>query len=667
MTASEISAHYNNGLGVKGQIEPNLIGGWHFDEGSGILAGDYSGNNFQGTLVNVGVWLPRVIPANAIAGIEVTNIGETGATINWVTSQPSNSVVEYGTTTGYGNSASLPSMVTEHSVPLNGLLPYTTYNYRVKSTTAAGQIIISSNQTFTTLDVRPANNIFYVSPTGQAAGNGSKGSPWDLQTALSNSVGIFPGAIIWMRGGTYRVQQLDGGFTSNLNGTASSPITVRSFPGEWAVIDGNLFNAPLKNRTLLNIYGSYTWFMDFEITNTDPNGRKIDVTTSNPPERRGNSIDDYGIGTKIINLIIHDTGQGIGAWQQGHDNEYYGNVIYNNGWDAPDRTHGHGVYTQNDTGFKLFSDNIFFNGFALNLRTGGTAAASVRNYTWRGNVIFNGIMAWQGPNIENLRVYDNYTYKNTFKMGTEVNSTYLDAEVSGNYFMAGVQMFEFVNGLSFHNNTVWNTDPIGKNMSISTGQTTASVNMQIDNNTYYRSFVQWPYWQFYVTSTATPGNPSYTGDFAYNRTSGTQVQTYAYTGKSWLNDFGFDAHSTYNDFVPTTNQVFVRPNKFDPKHRANIIIYNWHNDQTVNVDLSSMLKLGDKYELHNVQDYFNDVITGTYQGGGGIISIPMTGRTRAKPIGYDQVTGWYHDPLQPNTFPQFGAFVLVKKRRVGRY
>ena len=51
--------------------------------------------------------------------------------------------------------------------------------------------------------------------------------------------------------------------------------------------------------------------MNFEITNSELVTRKIGVSGSNPTEKPSDSVDDVGNGTKIINLIIHDTGQGI--------------------------------------------------------------------------------------------------------------------------------------------------------------------------------------------------------------------------------------------------------------------------------------------------------------------------------------------------------------------
>lgn len=50
---STVKCHYNGGNGTYGRPEYNQIGGWHFDEGSGIDARDYSGHGRNGTLYNI--------------------------------------------------------------------------------------------------------------------------------------------------------------------------------------------------------------------------------------------------------------------------------------------------------------------------------------------------------------------------------------------------------------------------------------------------------------------------------------------------------------------------------------------------------------------------------------------------------------------------------------
>ena len=73
---------------------------------------------------------------------------------------------------------------------------------------------------------------FYVASNGSASGDGSKGQPWDLATALAHPHGVHPGDTIWVRGGTYV-----GHFKSLLRGAPDKPIIVRPHPGEWFVID----------------------------------------------------------------------------------------------------------------------------------------------------------------------------------------------------------------------------------------------------------------------------------------------------------------------------------------------------------------------------------------------------------------------------------------------
>src|SRR5207237_1107658 len=79
---------------------------------------------------------------------------------------------------------------------------------------------------------------FYVAPNGRPDGDGSLRNPWNLDTALSQPIGVRPGATIWVRGGVY-----GSGLTmfhSKLAGTQAAPIVVRQYPGERATINGGL-------------------------------------------------------------------------------------------------------------------------------------------------------------------------------------------------------------------------------------------------------------------------------------------------------------------------------------------------------------------------------------------------------------------------------------------
>jgi hypothetical protein len=110
--------------------------------------------------------------------------------------------------------------------------------------------------------------------------------------------------------------------------------------------------------------------------------------------------------------------------------------------------------------------------------------------------------------------------------------------------------------------------------------------------------------------------------------------------------------NNWSIFSPGVDQIFVRPNQYEPG-RANITIYNWHLLDTVTLGAEHLkgveIRKGDRFRLHNVQDYFEDVISGVYNGES--IEISMNGRSVAQPLGLD---------FKPDsTFPEFGAFVLI--------
>lgn len=75
----------------------------------------------------------------------------------------------------------------------------------------------------------PVPNALYVATDGSPSGTGAQSSPWDLQTVLNQPSSVTQGKTIYLRGGLYR-----GKFISTLVGA-----TLRSYPGEWAKIDGH--------------------------------------------------------------------------------------------------------------------------------------------------------------------------------------------------------------------------------------------------------------------------------------------------------------------------------------------------------------------------------------------------------------------------------------------
>jgi Tol biopolymer transport system component len=89
-----------------------------------------------------------------ITMVSASEIDETSAIITWTTSEAATSQVEYGTTTAYGmNSILLTSQTTSHSITISEISSGTSCNYRVKSSDASGNQAISTNYTFSTVEI----------------------------------------------------------------------------------------------------------------------------------------------------------------------------------------------------------------------------------------------------------------------------------------------------------------------------------------------------------------------------------------------------------------------------------------------------------------------------------------------------------------------------------
>src|SRR6185436_8513379 len=95
---------------------------------------------------------PADTTAPTISSISVTNITPSTASINWLTSEPADSQVEFVSPCP-SNGCFTPivaTLSTSRSVDVANLAGSITYTYRVRSKDAAGNTAVSANQTFTT-------------------------------------------------------------------------------------------------------------------------------------------------------------------------------------------------------------------------------------------------------------------------------------------------------------------------------------------------------------------------------------------------------------------------------------------------------------------------------------------------------------------------------------
>ncbi len=523
--------------------------------------------------------------------------------------------------------------------PYQFVLDTTTYANGAHSLVAnardtSGNAANSASVSVTVSNQGPSGPNFYVSPTGTSGGNGSISSPWNLQTALNQPAAVVAGSTIWLRGGTY-----NGSFTSNLNGTPTGRITVRQYPNERATIDAGTSGTPA-----LTINGAYSTFWGFELTASNPT-RIVPASGG-----RAEGITVYGPNTRLVNLIIHDGGNGVGFWEPATNSEISGCIIYNNGLQRSESGAGagHGIYVQNRNGQKTIRDTVVLNNFGYGAQ-GYAQSGWVQNVRFEGSVFYNnGAPPARGainrnPNlflgttnnpVDQIVVTNCFTYQPSLTVGGSMRFGYAGVsnghiEVSNNYM---------ADGSGGMNVDWWATAVVANNTMCVTAagnQATAPTMALVHTPTGVASSAYtWNNNTYYDTSRFVP--------FAYNSPN---FQSYA----EWRASSGFDAASSYTTTAPTGTNVFVRPNP-DEAGRGNVIVYNWARSATVNVDLSSVLQPGQAYEIRNAQNYFAaPVLSGTYNGG--TVQLPMNGLTVATPYGYDFTPA--------SVAPEFNVFVVI--------
>ena len=437
-------------------------------------------------------------------------------------------------------------------------------------------------------------------PAGSPGGDGTTGRPWDLATALAGGRGrVQPGDTVWLRGGTYR-----GAFRSTLQGREGMPVVVRQYPGERTIIDG-----AGSTKSTFYVGGEYSVFWGFELTNSDP----VRTTSRSGHAFRPDVVVNYAPHVKYINLVVHDGGVAFYTEPRYPDVEIVGTIIYNNGWQGPERGGGHGLYVKNFTGPLVARDNVLFNqyGYGVHAYTNASTGKLV-NIRIEGNVSFNNGMLARGssgrssaPNLllggdgyaTGDVVRENLTY---FSPGaTRANAmigwktlTNGDVIVERNYFAGGSPVLEF-------------------------GFWTAA---RVTNNT----FVQ-------------PGRSVGASLIKRNDPKGSGG------GQIWRDNV--------EERNPTVTKVVIRANPYE-SGRAHVVVFNWGKQRAVQADVRGILRAGDRYEVRNVQDLFGaPVVSGVVAGTS--ITIPLGGLPPPTPVGLASSPA-------PQTGPEFDVFLITR-------
>jgi hypothetical protein len=434
----------------------------------------------------------------------------------------------------------------------------------------------------------------YAAPDGKAGARGTKDSPIDLTTAFANAKIVTPGTVVWILPGTYEVGQLRP--APEIRGTKEKPVVYRAAPGRSATLVGEILPA-----------NDHVWFWGLDIQG----GFNI----------RG------GDGLKLINLTIHEagppekpkehkpSGQGIGGWDVGNDHEFYGNIIYHNGWNRLD----HGIYSQNTAkhSVKRYVDNIVFENAGFGLHLYGQSPV-LSGFHVEGNIAFATSLGPRGPGpgevniliggskpLSRVALKSNCTYhpQVNSKRGVDIGyhgAPNTDIHIEDNYFVCGANALDLkgIAEATVRNNTFWapggmvtvGLAPVDKPKVVFEGNT------YIDNGKF---------------------------DLArFREQIGSGETDKVVPGKNGR---------------PAGLHVFKRINQYEPE-RIHLAVYNWDHEEVVRIGLQGVLSAGDAYRVVNVLDFFGPaVVEGKAKGP--FVDLPMKGHR------YE---------------PEFGAYVLFR-------
>ena len=357
-----------------------------------------------------------------ISNIAAANINEVSASISWTTNEPADSQIDYGTTTAYGSSTTInTSLVTTHSEQITGLQSGTTYNYRVRSRDAAGNLSISPNNIFTTASAAPPPapppppTTFYIRDSGTSATctdwtNACDSLPSVLQRGATYYIadGIYPGytfddpasgsTLITIKKATISDHGTNTGWDNSYgDGQAVFSTQLRFDSNDW-IFDGN--NQP-------DIYG---FRLNFTATRgVDLNGRS-NITVRNLHADGGSANSNRGF---YLNSAANITIEKTQVSNTGNDAFFIGNasnVVLDHLWvhsrNTIGSTHADFIENQNsNSNVTLRYSRIDFAG--QNIFFGGVAPATYINYYIYGNVFFSSEGVRSGASVKALTDHSN--------------------------------------------------------------------------------------------------------------------------------------------------------------------------------------------------------------------------------------------------------------------
>lgn len=477
-----------------------------------------------------------------------------------------------------------------------------------------------------------SQQVYHVTKDGSAAGDGTIENPWSIEYAFDRNNPTKPNAgdKILIHQGTY-ITDIHIWF----GGDANSNVLISNYQNDKVIIDGNTDADEAAVIYIQGEGGGYVTIDGLTVTNSNPI-RTTDYEGSFPPMPQGKA----GIFIAADNCIIknniirdnHSNGLSVFAGNA----TITGNMIFYNGWDAPDRSHAYGLYVQNGDPLKntYITHNFIFSNFNKGFHVYVTKGDMISNIHINDNIIFeSGSPSAEGP-VENnifvgglkplngIEIKNNHTFLSSNNRGNSIRIGYYKQPntnilVEGNYATGGKKtvFVRYTEHLDFRNNFIYSR---------------GDWNLELTHDTEDLTTYTWDNNRYYYTGSRT----DYMNGMDWN---------------SWLSTYSFDETSRFSAAGPPANEYHL---KYVEGYRwASLVIYDFIKTGAVEVDLSKIMSRGSEFSIYDAQNLDGPpVLSDTYPGGS--ISVPTT-KTAISPVFGTDV------PQQPQHTPQeFQTFVI---------
>jgi hypothetical protein len=279
-------------------------------------------------------------------------------------------------------------------------------------------------------------------------------------------------------------------------------------------------------------------------------------------------------------------------------------------------------------------DNVVFHQFAYGIHVYGSEKASLKGFEIDGNIAFEngcltrkgdnapGIMVGGGSPAERIAVRDNVIVGGGMRLGYPWGTISEDVVCTGNY-SEGLVVRDFRIATVMHNTLVASSTVT----SLEGAERLLLGGLRWDENDYYVTDGRW-------------------GECSVVESSKSRGLSFT----QWRETTGLDSKSTFTKGAPSKLRVIVRPNAHEPG-RAHLAVLNPAKLPEVEVDLSRVLKSGQKFRIVSVKDVFGSpLVSGHYEDRP--VQVPMKPVTPPPPVGLSNAE-------LPVTEPYFAAFVVL--------